>query len=219
MPDVFACAQGHRWDPHTSQRLPLVCPVCGDLPLAQEVDDLPGLGDQGSKAMVEKAGPTWSTVDLGPELPIAVFTSTDAWHPERIGALALYCSDGRWGEAFDEFCHHCLHIPRYDRWATPGGPAWLAQRDTHRDFYQPAREQLEFLIRAHELERIVLITHYGCAFYTELMRKEPDECFPIQLKDVHTAARVLRQEFPSIRVETYLAMRRGKCLSFHVLDA
>jgi hypothetical protein len=42
-------------------------------------------------------------LELGPDLPIGVFTSAEPWHAERIGALALYCSDGRWGEAFDEF--------------------------------------------------------------------------------------------------------------------
>src|SRR5216110_1494616 len=69
--------------------------------------------------------PTWTGVDLGPDLPMPVFTSTEAWHAQRIGALAMYCSDGRWGEAFDEFCHKHLRIPRYDRWAVPGGPAWI----------------------------------------------------------------------------------------------
>lgn len=84
----------------------------------------------------------WASVELAPTLPMTVFTSTDIWHPERIGALALYCSDGRWGDAFDEFCHRHLHIPRYDRFAVPGGPAWLAARDTNAaGFYQEARDR------------------------------------------------------------------------------
>ena len=62
---------------------------------------------------------------MEPEL----FTSRHPWNPERIGALAIYCSDGRWGEAFDEFCHEGLRIPRYDRFAVPGGPLWLVMRD------------------------------------------------------------------------------------------
>jgi len=59
----------------------------------------------------------------------APFISTHPWNPERIGAMAIYCSDGRWGEAFDEFCHEGLRIPRYDRFAVPGGPLWLVMRD------------------------------------------------------------------------------------------
>ena len=42
-------------------------------------------------------------MDLGPDLPLADFTSTFRWNNERIHAMALYCSDGRWGESFDEF--------------------------------------------------------------------------------------------------------------------
>jgi hypothetical protein len=160
----------------------------------------------------------WSTVELGPELPLAVFTSTERWNPERIGALALYCSDGRWGEACDEFCHKHLQIPRYDRWAVPGGPAWLAARDDDSAFSQAAREQLDFLVKAHELEKIVLITHFGCAYYGQQLQKEPRECLPVQTVDTLRAASLLRDWYPKMRVNAYLAMRSGNCLSFHGLD-
>ena len=67
-------------------------------------------------------------IELGPHLPMPAYHAMERWHPERIGALALYCSDGRWGEAFDEFCHRRLFIPRYDRWAVPG----VAERNVRR---------------------------------------------------------------------------------------
>src|SRR2546421_12990384 len=107
--------------------------------------------------------PVGTSVNLGPDLPISVYHAVERWHSERIGALALYCSDGRWGEAFDEFCQKHLLLPRYDRWAVPGGPAWLAPANGERAYYQAAREQIDFLVQAHQLEQIVLITHYGCA--------------------------------------------------------
>jgi hypothetical protein len=161
----------------------------------------------------------WSTIDLGPELPMKVFTSMEVWQPERIGALAIYCSDGRWGEAFDEFCHKHLQIPRYDRLAIAGGPAWLAGLDDRGDgFRQALRQQLSFLVKVHELERIVLINHHGCAVYRELLQLDADECLPKQMEDLRTAASTLRGWFPDVRVETYLAMRRGAHLSFHWLN-
>jgi hypothetical protein len=164
--------------------------------------------------------PCWSTVEMGPPLPMAVFTSLETWHAERIGALALYCSDGRWGEAFDEFCHKHLRIPRYDRLAVPGGPGWLTPAPGGADhLYQAAHEQLALLVRIHELKRIVLITHYGCAFYHERLRQEPDACLSVQAADADQAAETLRRWFPEICVETYLAMRRGNCLSFHALTS
>jgi hypothetical protein len=159
-----------------------------------------------------------NTMELGPDLPMSVFTSTEPWNAERIGALALYCSDGRWGAAFDEFCHKQLQIPRYDRWAVPGGPAWLAERAGNASFVATARTQVDFLVKVHELERIVLITHFGCAEYGNRLQKPPLECVPTQLEDLNTAAAVLRDWYPGMRVESYLAMRRGRALSFHELN-
>src|SRR5437868_9592749 len=120
-----------------------------------------------------------SLLELPPEVPVPVFHSTEPWPPERSGALALYCSDGRWGEGFDEFCHRHLQIPRYDRWAVPGGPGWLAASEDS-PLIHAARQQLDFLVKAHELERIVLITHYGCAWYGHALNRPADECLPAQ---------------------------------------
>jgi len=152
------------------------------------------------------------------EVSSVVFTCRETWHPERIGALAVYCSDGRWGEACDEFCHQRLLIPRYDRWAVSGGPACLVPRDANAEFCRGTWKQLDFLARVHELERIVLITHYGCAFYTDLLQREADACLPFQLEEIGSAADALRDWFSGIDVECYLAMRKGISLSFHKLE-
>lgn len=147
------------------------------------------------------------------------FHSTLAWNPERVHALAIYCSDGRWGEAFDEFCHEALQIPRYDRFAVPGGPAWLALRDTTiLPLYDVAREELDFLVRAHELERIVLIAHYGCAFYARLLGAGPDECLKAEVEDLKTAAGTLSAWFAGIEVEAYLARMEGTIVTFAPVD-
>ena len=160
----------------------------------------------------------WESVDLGPDLPPSVFASLERWHQERIKALALYCSDGRWGEAFDEFCHKHLQIPRYDRLAVPGGPACLVAADDRADSCQTTHQHLDFLVRVHELQQIVLITHYGCAYYGQRLQKSPKDCLPAQREDVRTVAATLLRWYPNVRVEAYLAMRTGNCLSFHGLD-
>jgi hypothetical protein len=146
------------------------------------------------------------------------FTSTERWQPERVGALVLYCSDGRWGEAFDEFCHRCLLIPRYDRWAVPGGPSCLLPGNAGAGFCRGAWEQLGFLVRAHQLRRVVLIAHYGCAAYAALLGAGPDDCLPAQAEDLGTAAAALREWFRGVGVEAYLATHRGVSLSFHPVD-
>ena len=156
-------------------------------------------------------------MDLGPDMPLADFTSSFRWNNERIHAMALYCSDGRWGESFDEFCQKHLGIPRYDRWAVPGGPAWLIPSGDETGFLQAARLQVEFLVNVHGLERMVLITHYGCAYYGQRLKGSADETLVAQSEDLRRAAAELREWFPGMDVETYLAMRKGTQLSFHAI--
>ena len=55
-----------------------------------------------------------------------VFGSSERFDENRIRAAAVYCSDGRFGEHFDDFLHNALELPRYDRLALPGGAACLA---------------------------------------------------------------------------------------------
>ncbi len=140
------------------------------------------------------------------------FVSFERWNPDRIGALAMYCSDGRWGDAFDDFCHNHLHIPRYDRFAVPGGPACLVE--SNYDAHEPWR-QLSMLVRVHQLQKIVLVSHYGCAHYAERLKLTPDECIPAQVEDLHHAAVGVLERFPRMNVQMYLAMRRNDRLSFH----
>jgi hypothetical protein len=110
-------------------------------------------------------------------------------------------------------------IPRYDRWAVPGGPAWLVPREKGGELYLATRTQLDFLVHVHELERIVLITHYGCAFYRELLHQPAEECVTAQLKDLEEVGRRLRSWYPEMQVEAFLAMQQGRCLSFHQLGS
>lgn len=92
----------------------------------------------------------------------------------RIHAAALYCSDGRMGEHFDDFLQNCLSLPRYDRVSLPGGPGCLAGHPQARLEEQGVIDELQFLVEVHGLERVVLIAHQGCAYYsTRLELKEP----------------------------------------------
>jgi hypothetical protein len=159
-----------------------------------------------------------SHMRLGSPLPMVAYHAYERWHPDRIGALAFYCSDGRWGEACDEFCHRHLQIPRYDRWAVPGGPACLAAYPGDESLLDAARTQLDFLVKAHGLERFVLITHYGCAWYGHRLEKSPDDCLCAQLADLRTAAAVLRNWYPELEVEGFLAMREQAWITFHQCD-
>jgi hypothetical protein len=159
-----------------------------------------------------------TATELGAHLPQVVYHAIERWRRERVHALAIYCSDGRWGEAFDEFCHRHLQIPHYDRWAVPGGPAWVALTQQEPDLYPAVRLQLDFLVQKHELERVVLITHHGCAWYSHGLTQTPAQCLAAQAEDAEAAAAALREWYPGLRVEAYLAMRQNEWVTFHRLD-
>ena len=52
------------------------------------------------------------------------YESSVRFDPHRIRAAAVYCSDGRFGDQFDDLLQNALNLPRYDRLAIPGGSAW-----------------------------------------------------------------------------------------------
>ncbi len=102
------------------------------------------------------------------------FESRLTYERARIHAAAIYCSDGRIGDHFDEFLQEGLGLPRYDRVALPGGPACLAGHPQAHLEEQGVVDELKFLVEVHGLRRIVLIAHQGCAFYaTRLDLREP----------------------------------------------
>ena len=98
------------------------------------------------------------------------YTSPTQFGTERIRAAAVYCSDGRFGEQFDDLLQSHLRLPRYDRLALPGGSACLAGHPAANREEETVAAQLEFLITAHKLEHLILIAHQHCAFYIEQLK-------------------------------------------------
>ena len=96
------------------------------------------------------------------------YVSRVPFDAERVGAAAVYCSDGRYGDQMDEFLHEALGLPRYDRVAAPGGCGCLAGHSIAIREQGAMEKQLRFLIAAHDLDRIVFIAHHDCGFYKQL---------------------------------------------------
>ena len=130
------------------------------------------------------------------------YASPIPFEHQRIGAAAVYCSDGRYGEQMDDFLHNHLGLPRYDRVAIPGGAACLAghllaMRESALD------RQLKFLIESHELSRVVLIAHQDCGFYRHNVHPSKlrhSSLQQLQATDLATVAAFLRQYNPRFRL-------------------
>ena len=136
------------------------------------------------------------------------FESDIAFEPHRIHAAAVYCSDGRFGDQCDQFLHHHLGLPNYDRIALPGGPGALVGHAAAAVDADAVMADLRFLIEAHELTRVVLIAHGGCAFYAHRLGLTEPGLQRQQVADLQCVAQVLRDAGVE-RVETYLARVTG----------
>lgn len=146
-----------------------------------------------------------------------VFESSTPYEEERIGAVAIYCSDGRLGDHTDDFLHQGLNLPRYDRLACPGGPVCLSGRPTAYWESVAMQAQLRFLIAAHNLQTVVLIAHDSCAYYRERLALPLSIIEEEQLLDLQRASEALARVGPELNFYKFFARRRkGKVLFEHI---
>lgn len=136
----------------------------------------------------------------------------------RIHASAIYCSDGRMGEHFDDFLQQGLGLPRYDRVALPGGPACLAGHSEAHLEEQGVADELRFLTEVHRLSRVVLIAHEGCAFYASRLQLEGARMELLQRADLVRAAAFVRRLTSVDRVDGYFARLVGERVRFEPVE-
>lgn len=145
---------------------------------------------------------------------LSPFSSSVPFDVERIHAVAVYCSDGRFGEQVDDLLQNGLELPKYDRLAVPGGAACLAGHFlTYREEAAAAAE-LRFLVEAHELTRAVLIAHEDCAFYTQRLNVPALQLEAKQLEDLEKAASRVRGLAHGLTVTTWFARKRDDRICF-----
>lgn len=133
------------------------------------------------------------------------YQSSLRYDASRMHAAALYCSDGRIGEHFDDFIQNGLGLPRYDRLCLPGGPACVAGHPQAHLEEQGVLDEFKFLVEVHKLKRVVLIAHQGCAFYaTRLELKEP-RLELVQRADLVRAAAFVHRVTGIGAIEAYFA--------------
>ncbi len=138
-----------------------------------------------------------------------VYKSSVRFDENRIRAAALYCSDGRFGEQIDDFLHNGLKLPRCDRLVVPGGAASLAGHFLACREEDGLLEHLRFLIRVHDLQRIVLVAHQDCAFYTERLHVPLPRLETRQREDMQAAAERLRSFSRSLAVDQFFARKHA----------
>lgn len=143
-----------------------------------------------------------------------MFDSKTPYEPTRIHAAAIYCSDGRIGEHFDDFLMNGLKLPRVDRVALPGGPAALAAHPETKLEHAAVVDELKFLVEVHGLKRVVLIQHQNCAFYTGRLKLEGFAVERRQLEDLSSAADFVREVTGVNQVDMFFARQLDTAVRF-----
>lgn len=143
-----------------------------------------------------------------------MYISPTPYHDARIYAAAMYCSDGRIGDQVDEFLHHGIGFPRYDRLVCPGGPVALSGRLLALWDARGVEEQFRFLVEVHDIKTLVLVAHEGCAYYAHRLRVPPERMESEQREDFKKAAEAVRKLAPGVAVQCYFARHRGPALGF-----
>jgi len=135
------------------------------------------------------------------------YTSSLTYVSQRSHAGAIYCSDGRVGDFFDDFMQNGLGLARYDRIALPGGPACLAGYAQARLEEEGVVDELKFLIEAHKLSKIIMIQHENCAFYSGRLQVRAQSIEQLQIADLARAAYSIRHWTSLTDIEGYLLKR------------
>ncbi|MHB8899925.1 MAG: carbonic anhydrase [Thermoguttaceae bacterium] len=149
----------------------------------------------------------------------SAFESSFPFDIRRIGAAAVYCSDGRFGDQCDDLLHNGLLLPRYDRLAVPGGAACLAGHFATYQEEEAVIKQLRFLVEVHGLERVILIAHDNCAFYSERLSVSPYDLESRQREDMKKAIRRVRGLSENLAVSAYFArLQGGTVVRFEPMD-
>lgn len=144
---------------------------------------------------------------MADEIPASqVFCESDLpFVATRIGAGAVYCSDGRYGDQIDDLLHHGLGLPAYDRLALPGGAACLAGYANCFFEEQALLRHVEFLMEVHQLNRLVLIAHENCAFYHHRLHVASQRLKLQQLNDLSKAAECIARRWRGLKIDAFFA--------------
>ena len=132
------------------------------------------------------------------EVDLQRFRSWATWKDEFSGNLAVFCSDERFVAATLEFLRRGLDMERCDLLVVAGGPAFIPQSEV------PLLERLDLLIKAHKIERVVLIAHDDCGYYKHRYPKlAPERLRQQQREDLLAALSALRQK--GIKAQAFFA--------------
>jgi hypothetical protein len=133
-----------------------------------------------------------------------VFRSKFVWHTNRqTDTLVICCSSYDVSPYFTEFLRTGLNIKEWDELVIPGGIQILTMLQLIPKAVNVLLRFVKFLIKRHQIKRLVLIGHQECGWYAaQFLRGKEDER---QKRDLVVMTEWLTREFSpaQVKVEAY----------------
>ncbi len=114
--------------------------------------------------------------------------------------LAVFCSDERFVDASLLFLKNILKLKKFDLIVTAGGPAFITAD------VPVLMENLSLVKEAHNISKIVLISHEDCKYYVKKYANvSGSEILKCQQKDLQDAKQKVLKLYPGLKVEIFFA--------------
>lgn len=127
-----------------------------------------------------------------------IFSSKKRFRNTFTSTLAIFCSDERFNGTSIEFLQTFLKIRRCDLIVYPGGPQFIVNNE------KGPVKRMKFLIQAHKISRVLLISHTSCGYYQNLYPDMTDRMLmKLQIADIHKSIKRLHRMFPDISVLSF----------------
>ncbi len=144
--------------------------------------------------------------------------------PGRAEALVIMCNSWEWRRHTQEFLATGLGLKEYDQVSIPGGVQWLALPDILPKHNKVARWMTEYLVRKHNLSRVICVAHEDCSAYEDRSALGAlahvvtgRSVFDHQVAQLRAAARAITESL-SVPVELYYASSAEGAVVFHKVE-
>jgi len=135
-------------------------------------------------------------------------------HHQTADTLVVYCSAFDFRRYFDEFLDKGLALKAYDLIAVPGGAQIMTSMHFFPKIANFMLRWVEFLVKAHDLHRIVILGHEDCSWYKDF-RFGPIhlDLRERQLNDMTEVAAMLRKSL-NVQVDLFYARPKAEKMEF-----
>lgn len=114
------------------------------------------------------------------------------------GNLAIFCSDERFIQATLDFLKKDLGVETSDLMVIAGGPAFILKQESS------LIERLNLLIYAHQIKRVIIISHENCGYYKHHYPNLNSETLKkLQIEDLKKSLIFLKER--GLKAQAFLA--------------